>query len=259
VSYNQNVTEEFFNGLYRELNKRPFNVDEIFDKSFYGKTNSITILMFNGYLNEINSNITAESFRSELVRWLKSEQLNFDENIVNFLFGRLIHLSASYLKSEGKRGKKSLLRMRDKFKNEQIKLNKTIEKSPHLQLNTDGITEQMKKKRFILMVSSKGKNPRFLLHETMIIYKIKEFTQYTFENVCLLIAKSYEYFNFLPSKTTAINYSHSLKTNIYQFFKRKKNQIYNLLDMDKAIFEKEYLNHKQEVDNLIVWMKSIIK
>ena len=251
--------EKIYNELYKDLNKFPFDVDEIFDKSVYGKANSIKILMLNGYLQEINSSISAESFESELIRWLSSESLRYDKSIKNFIAEKLIYLNASYLDSEGKRNKGWLLRTRDKFQNELKKIENVIRKFPELQLSKNGISEQKKKHRFMLRVSGKGKNPSFLLLETMIIYSIKEFTGYTFENVCLLIAKAYEFFNFLPPKTNPINYSFSLKTNMYQFFNRKRTHIYKLLDIDKGLFQEDYHNHKKEVDKLIDWMQSIIK
>jgi len=253
-----NVTDKYFDGLYRELNGHPFNVDEILDKSFYSKSQSIIILMFNGYLQENNYSITAEMFKKELENWLKLELLSSDEKTKKFLFDQLVYLSASFHNSEGTKQKQNLISTKHKFADDVKRLEKKAKNSPEFQMKPQTISELNQKKRFNLTISSKGKNLRFLLQERLTIFGIKESTKYTFEAICFIVTSTYQYFHLIPGNT-AVNYAHSLKTNIYQFFSRKKEDIYKLFEMEKNIFGEEYYQNKEEIDSLIDWIQSITK
>ena len=102
-------------------------------------------------------------------------------------------------------------------------------------------------------------NLKFLIEETLLIHQIKQSTGLTFEQTCLLVSKAYEYFRLLPTNTNPINYSHSLKTNIYQIVNRRKEDIYNFLDLESGINNKIYQQRIKEVDEFLTWVKSIIK
>lgn len=262
-SLDNKIEPEFFKDCYEQFNNSPFDVDELYDSSPEKIQNSINIFLLNEHIQEISLKhkviITKELFNSKLKQWLGEELLNIESKDLVFLKERLLLASALFLNSEKRKLKKQKLRLSDRLKDEIRKKNRIVKKDKDFKLTKNYKEKEKEYKRHILSVNAKGKNLKFLLEETLIIHQIKQKTDLSFEQVCLLLSKVYECFRLLSNNTNAINYAHSLKTNIYQFVRRKRETIYKFIDREKELDKKYYLQNKKEIDSFIAWIKSIVK
>lgn len=260
---NKEPNNDSYAEFYDLFNNAPFDVNEFYDlKTTLGRQQSLNILILNSHIQNLSeknkSDITKELFDQALHKWIKEEILLFNEETINFLRERLLALSSHFYNSENKFKKNILLKHRDKIQQKLKNLDRHLTQHSELRLKESFEEKKLKYLRHLMSVSAKGKNPKFLLEETLNIHLIRYKTGLTFEHVCLLIAKTYEFFYLLPSNTNAINYSHSLKTNIYQFIKRKKDWIIEFLEHEKKTFSKDYQANQIEIDVIIEWINSVI-
>lgn len=253
--------EELYSEGLKTFNS-PFDVRKIMDNSPHGMENSKSVFRFNNYLQKLNEEIkieiTDELFEQRLKDWLKEEFMEFDEETFNYLKKKLIFISARFFISESKKEKKWLLRLRKFHQDKQAKLSRLISKNPELIKSEKYSNSEKQNTNLIFTISPKGKNFLFMLQEVLTIYEFHQITKYSFEKICALLAFTYNFFSLLPKTTNQYNYAHSLKTNIFQFRQRKREEIFKLIEMDKDISPIEYEVYKHQIDQIVNWIKSII-